>query len=167
MFASQCDATKRNLDVRTLLSQVKNAPVNEDFAGGQTEAFAPLGIKVKLNQRCKLAWNIKNMQIFSSAYFIWLFHQYLFKWTFLLHIWAPQGTAMLVGLLPKRTEKDWLVTYLTLLSHILAWFVTSLIKTAGHKITAVTVAFLWFLHQMGQEIEQKPAVWIFLFHSCR
>ena len=47
MFASQCDATKRNLDVRTLLSQVKNAPVNEDFARGQTEAFAPLGIKVK------------------------------------------------------------------------------------------------------------------------
>ena len=65
---------------------------------------------------------------------------------------------MLVGLLPKRTEKDWLVTYLTPLSNILAWFVTSLIKTAGHKITAITITFLLFLHQMGQEIKRKPAV---------
>lgn len=83
VFASQCDETKRNLDVRTLLSQVKNAPVNEDFARGQTEAFAPpLGIKGKLNRRCKLAWNIKSAQIFLFACSVNIYSNGLFCFTF-------------------------------------------------------------------------------------
>ena len=92
MFASQCDETKRNLDVRTLLSQVKNAPVNEDFARGQTEAFAPpLGIKGKLNRRCKLAWNIKSAQIFLFACSVNIYSNGLFCFTFELLRAQPCG----------------------------------------------------------------------------
>ena len=41
----------------------------------------------------------------------------------------------------RRAEKGWLVVCLTLSPHILALFMTSLIQTDGHKMSAPTITF--------------------------
>ena len=65
-----------------------------------------------------------------------------------LQVLAPQGTAMLVHFLPKNIEeKVWLVMYMVFSPHISAFFMSSLIQTAEHKMAAFTVMFsrLYFL----------------------
>ena len=62
---------------------------------------------------------------------------------------------MLVCTLPRRAEKGWLIMYLMLLPHRPALFMTSVIKTAGHKTAAFVVMFLQLSNQFLTRKEKK------------
>ena len=61
-----------------------------------------------------------------------------------------------------RAEKDWLATYLTVLQHMPALFVMSLIQTAEHKMAAFMVVFFQLsiidFSQIGSKTEWKTVV---------
>ena len=87
--------------------------------------------------------------IFSSAYFIPLFCQFYAKNVLLCfeyelmyhHMYQPYWFIWFQW----RAEKG-LVTCLILLPHMQALFMTSQIQTAGHKMAALRVMFLWLSH---------------------
>ena len=105
--------------------------------------------------------DVERVQLVLLVCFIWLFYQYSYaRSTLLLQIWAPQEAAMLVYSSQLQSKKGWIVC-LTLLSHVLTLFATSLMQTAGHKMVAFTVRFSCLLNKKSGQERTEKLLWAF------
>ena len=82
------------------------------------------------------------MQIFSFAGFIWLLiSNYTKKYFQCFKSWLLRAQPCWFTFYRRIEEKVWLVMYMVFSPHISAFFMSSLIQTAEHKMAAFTVMF--------------------------
>ena len=77
--------------------------------------------------------------VFCFSFFLLLLLSFFFFFFFEFELHSEQPWWF--ALYNRRAEKGWLVTYLRLLPHIPASFMTSLIQISRHKMVACTVVF--------------------------
>ena len=131
-------------------------------------------IKVESDPWRTLAWKGRE----CANIFICLFHMvlsiFIQKENFFLQISAGRGAAMLVRSLPVKSRRRLVHdVFRTFTIHISALFMTSMIRTARHKMTAFVCRVLAtfkrrFLTNSGpRKIAVGILIFIFVFHSYR
>ena len=110
-----------------------------NIKGNKTKDASWPAFKGEPNERLKLALKGRNVNIFSAAGCCSIKH--LYKTFFCLFgIWAPQCTAMFICSWTTKNPKG---LHLILSLNMPALFFMSVTQTAGHKMAAPTVMFLW------------------------
>ena len=104
----------------------------------------------------------ENVWMFSTACFILLFYQYLRKRSaiFASNLRSSYCSSCWFAIFQRGVETGWLVTYLILLPHASALFMTSLTQTAAHKIAALTVVFLRPSNIICNKQDEKGSVFV-------
>lgn len=120
----------------------------------------------ELNWRLKLAWELQNLQIFSTTCFVWLFHEHLY----ILHqIWCSSGLTSWFAPYLWTVEKL-AHGVLILLAHMQGLFKMSLIQLLGPKCQHSRLIFCDFqtlIFNIQYEKLGEELLWAyFLFHSC-